>query len=156
MNIKTTVHMSLLAATLAASFQAMAADPAVVFDMGGKFDKSFNQAAYTGIEKWKKETGKKYLSFEVTNPSQREQAIREEHARGLAEAEIARRRLTIKDLFDHWARVEYLPMVTSSEAIEKARIFDADGFNTYFAVASYIERGSRKLDNVHPELSQTA
>jgi hypothetical protein len=39
--------------------------------------------------------------------------------------------------------------VTSiSEAIEKARIFDADGFNTYFAVASYIERGSRKLDNV--------
>ena len=33
-------------------------------------------------------------------------------------------------------------------AIEKARIFNADGFNTYFAVASYIERGSRKLSNV--------
>jgi basic membrane protein A len=82
MNIKTTVHMSLLTATLAASFQAMAADPAVVFDMGGKFDKSFNEAAYTGIEKWKKETGKKYLQFEITNESQREQAIRRMAERG--------------------------------------------------------------------------
>lgn len=82
MNIKTTVHMSLLAATLAASFQAMAADPAIVFDMGGKFDKSFNEAAYTGIEKWKKETGKKYLQFEITNESQREQAIRRMAERG--------------------------------------------------------------------------
>ncbi len=82
MNVKSTVHMSLLAATLAASFQAIAADPAVVFDMGGKFDKSFNEAAYTGIEKWKKETGKKYLSFEITNESQREQAIRRMAERG--------------------------------------------------------------------------
>jgi basic membrane protein A and related proteins len=76
MTMKSTVRMTLLAATLAASFQAMAADPAVVFDMGGKFDKSFNEAAYNGIEKWKKETGKNYLSFEITNESQREQAIR--------------------------------------------------------------------------------
>ena len=76
MNVKSTMRLSVLAATLAASFHAMAAEPAVVFDMGGKFDKSFNEAAYNGIEKWKKETGGKYLSFEVTNPSQREQAIR--------------------------------------------------------------------------------
>jgi basic membrane protein A and related proteins len=76
MTMKSTVRMTLLAATLAASFQAMAAEPAVVFDMGGKFDKSFNEAAFHGIEKWKKETGKNYLSFEITNESQREQAIR--------------------------------------------------------------------------------
>jgi basic membrane protein A and related proteins len=76
MTMKSTVRLTLLAATLAASFQAMAAEPAVVFDMGGKFDKSFNEAAYNGIEKWKKETGKNYLSFEITNESQREQAIR--------------------------------------------------------------------------------
>jgi basic membrane protein A and related proteins len=76
MTMKSTIRMTLLAATLAASFQAMAAEPAVVFDMGGKFDKSFNEAAYNGIEKWKKETGKNYLSFEITNESQREQAIR--------------------------------------------------------------------------------
>ena len=52
------------------------ADPAVVFDMGGKFDKSFNEAAYRGMEKWKKENGKKYFEFEISNESQREQAIR--------------------------------------------------------------------------------
>ncbi|WP_425353625.1 BMP family lipoprotein [Rhodoferax aquaticus] len=71
----TTARLGLLAAALMASFHAMA-EPAVVFDMGGKFDKSFNEAAFTGMEKWKKETGKTYLSFEITNESQREQAIR--------------------------------------------------------------------------------
>ncbi len=55
---------------------ALWAEPAVVFDMGGKFDKSFNEAAYNGMEKWKKETGKKYLEFEISNESQREQALR--------------------------------------------------------------------------------
>ena len=50
--------------------------------MGGKFDKSFNEAAYNGIERWKKETGKTYLEFEVSNPTQREQAIRRMAERG--------------------------------------------------------------------------
>ncbi len=52
------------------------AEPAVIFDMGGKFDKSFNQAGYDGAERWKKETGKPYLEFEISNPAQREQALR--------------------------------------------------------------------------------
>jgi basic membrane protein A and related proteins len=50
--------------------------PAVIFDMGGKFDKSFNEAAYNGAEKFKAETGIDYLEFEVTNESQRDQALR--------------------------------------------------------------------------------
>ncbi len=50
--------------------------PAVVFDMGGKFDKSFNEGVYHGAEKFKKEFGINYRSFEVTNETQREQAIR--------------------------------------------------------------------------------
>jgi basic membrane protein A and related proteins len=64
------------AAPVAAAPEAAAGQPAVIFDMGGKFDKSFNEAAYNGAEQWKKESGKQYLEFEVTNPSQREQAIR--------------------------------------------------------------------------------
>ena len=52
------------------------AQPAIIFDIGGKFDKSFNEAGLAGMERWKKETGKPYLEFEVTNESQREQAIR--------------------------------------------------------------------------------
>ncbi|OYU43766.1 MAG: BMP family ABC transporter substrate-binding protein [Burkholderiales bacterium PBB4] len=75
MNLKKTARWGLLAASLVGSLHAMA-DPAVVFDMGGKFDKSFNEAAFRGMEKWKKDTGKNYLSFEIANESQREQALR--------------------------------------------------------------------------------
>ena len=56
--------------------------PAVVFDMGGKFDKSFNEAAYTGAERFKKETGIAYRDFEVTHETQREQAQRNMARRG--------------------------------------------------------------------------
>jgi basic membrane protein A and related proteins len=75
MKFQTTARLGLFAAAIAASFSVMA-EPAIVFDMGGKFDKSFNEAAFQGMEKWKKETGKPYLEFEISNESQREQAIR--------------------------------------------------------------------------------
>ncbi len=63
---------------------ASAADiaPAVVFDMGGKFDKSFNQGVYEGVERFKEETGIEYREFEVTNETQREQALRRFAQRG--------------------------------------------------------------------------
>lgn len=64
-----------------ASLAAMA-DPAVIFDMGGKFDKSFNESAYRGVERWKQETGKNYLEFEISNDTQRVQAIRRMAERG--------------------------------------------------------------------------
>jgi basic membrane protein A len=75
MQHKSILKLGVLAASLAASFAAMA-EPAIIYDLGGKFDKSFNEAAYNGMEKWKKDTGKKYLEFEVTNESQREQSVR--------------------------------------------------------------------------------
>ncbi len=75
MQFSTLARLSLVSAAIAASF-AVAAEPAIVYDMGGKFDKSFNEAAYVGMENWKKETGKPYLEFEIANESQREQAIR--------------------------------------------------------------------------------
>lgn len=52
------------------------ADPAVIYDLGGKFDKSFNEAAYNGAEQWKKETGGTYHDLEIQAESQREQALR--------------------------------------------------------------------------------
>ena len=70
---------ALLAAGVAGFGAAQAADkpgPAVIYDLGGKFDKSFNEAAYDGAERWKKESGKTYRDFEITNASQREQALR--------------------------------------------------------------------------------
>jgi len=79
MNI--THRLGLFAFAVATSLSARA-EPAVVFDMGGKFDKSFNEAAYNGIERWKKETGKPYLEFEISNETQREQALRRMAERG--------------------------------------------------------------------------
>jgi basic membrane protein A len=73
---------ALAAAALATLSAAALADPAVIYDMGGKFDKSFNQAGFDGAEKWKKETGKSYLEFEISNPTQREQAKRRMAERG--------------------------------------------------------------------------
>jgi len=52
------------------------ADPAVIYDLGGKFDKSFNEAAYNGAEQWKKETGGTYHDLEIQAEAQREQAVR--------------------------------------------------------------------------------
>ena len=62
--------------------QVMAYKPAVVFDMGGKFDKSFNEGIWNGLEKFRKETGIKYREFEVQQEAQREQFLRKLAKRG--------------------------------------------------------------------------
>jgi len=66
----TAISLSGLAAALAEG------EPAVQFDMGGKFDKSFNESAFNGAEMWKKESGKSYMEFEIQNADQREQGLR--------------------------------------------------------------------------------
>jgi basic membrane protein A len=57
-----------IVALAAMSASALAADikPAIIYDLGGKFDKSFNEAAYTGAEKFKTETGIEYRDFEIS------------------------------------------------------------------------------------------
>ncbi len=47
-------------AALALSAAAALADPAIIFDLGGKFDKSFNEAAFNGAQRWAEETGGSY------------------------------------------------------------------------------------------------
>ena len=58
------------------------AKPGLLYNMGGKFDKSFNEAAYNGAEAFKADTGIEYLEFEPTNEAQREQALRKMAQRG--------------------------------------------------------------------------
>jgi basic membrane protein A and related proteins len=74
-----------LMAASAMSVSAFAQDiaPAIVYDLGGKFDKSFNEAAYNGAEAFKKETGIEYKDFEVQQEAQREQALRRFAEEGL-------------------------------------------------------------------------
>lgn len=69
-------------AALALAAACARAEPAVIYDMGGKFDKSFNEAAYRGLLQYKKDTGKPALEFEVSNETQREQALRRMAERG--------------------------------------------------------------------------
>jgi basic membrane protein A len=52
------------------------ADPALIFDLGGKFDKSFNEAAFDGAQRWANETGGSFREIELQNEAQREQALR--------------------------------------------------------------------------------
>ena len=49
--------------------------PAVVYDMGGKFDKSFNEGVYNGVKRFTEETGIEVMEFEVTNEAQRQRAM---------------------------------------------------------------------------------
>ena len=72
----------LVAGSLQAASHSEEISPAVVFDMGGKFDKSFNQGVNDGVQRFKEETGIEYREFEVTNETQREQAIRRMAQRG--------------------------------------------------------------------------
>ena len=77
----------LLAAALVVLLSAGAARaaevaPAVVFDMGGKFDKSFNQGVHDGAEAFTKASGIAVREFEPQNDTQREQALRNFARRG--------------------------------------------------------------------------
>jgi len=80
MRIKTIIA----AAAIAVTSTAVSADmkPAVIYDMGGKFDKSFNEGVYNGVKKFTDETGIEVMEFEVTNETQREQAMRRMAERG--------------------------------------------------------------------------
>ena len=64
------------AASLALFAGVASAEPAIIFDLGGKFDKSFNEAAFAGATKWATETGGTFKEIEMQDEAQREQALR--------------------------------------------------------------------------------
>ncbi|MCU6434737.1 BMP family ABC transporter substrate-binding protein [Undibacterium sp. Jales W-56] len=73
-------HLCLTMTAVSSLFAAnvRAADPklAVIYDAGGKFDKSFNQSASEGAERFKKETKIAYLEVQVASDTQTEQVLR--------------------------------------------------------------------------------
>lgn len=66
----------LIGATALSLSAASVAAPAVIYDLGGKFDKSFNESAYNGAKRWEEETGGKFAEVELQSDAQREQALR--------------------------------------------------------------------------------
>ena len=69
-------HFLGAAATLALTAGLASAEPALIYDLGGKFDKSFNEAAFGGAQRWATETGGTYKELEMQSEAQREQALR--------------------------------------------------------------------------------
>ncbi|MEM9370510.1 MAG: BMP family ABC transporter substrate-binding protein [Pseudomonadota bacterium] len=76
------ILMGAAAVLIATSAAAAEFKPAVIFDMGGKFDKSFNEGVWNGVKRFAEESGVEVMEFEVTNEAQREQAMRRMVSRG--------------------------------------------------------------------------
>lgn len=65
-------------AALLVTAGASAADPklGIVYDAGGKFDKSFNQSAFEGASRFKKETNISFIEVQASSDTQAEQVLR--------------------------------------------------------------------------------
>ncbi|MGF1630491.1 MAG: BMP family protein [Kiloniellaceae bacterium] len=74
----------LLAAAFCLLAGAAFAQPAVIYSVGGKFDGSFNEAAYVGAERYREETGADYGEFEIASPAQSLQALKTFAQRGFS------------------------------------------------------------------------
>ncbi len=70
-------------ATLALTAGAAFAEPALIYDLGGKFDKSFNEAAFNGAQQFAEATGGSFRDIELQSEAQREQALRRFAERGM-------------------------------------------------------------------------
>jgi len=71
---KSGVFAAAFAAALAAT--AAFAEPAIVYSVGGKFDGSFNESAYSGVKRFQDETGDPVREFELERDAQSLQALR--------------------------------------------------------------------------------
>ncbi|MEM7487931.1 MAG: BMP family ABC transporter substrate-binding protein [Pseudomonadota bacterium] len=69
-------------ALIAGAAAAQDAEPGLIIDLGGKFDKSFNESAFNGAQRWVEETGGEYAETELSNEAQREQTMRRMAERG--------------------------------------------------------------------------
>ena len=61
---------------VATAYAADAVKPAVIYDLGGKFDKSFNEGVFNGATKFAKDSGVAFRDLEIQNDAQREQVLR--------------------------------------------------------------------------------
>ncbi|MEM9633177.1 MAG: BMP family ABC transporter substrate-binding protein [Pseudomonadota bacterium] len=80
LRLNSTVFSAVFAAALTAT--AAWADPAIVYSVGGKFDGSFNESAYSGVKRFQDETGQDVREFELERDAQSLQAMRNFASRG--------------------------------------------------------------------------
>ncbi|SCX30105.1 Purine nucleoside receptor A [Agrobacterium sp. DSM 25558] len=88
-------NIALLAGTALFTFmsvQGATAEPfkgAVVYGLGGKFDKSFNEGIATGVKRFKTEKKEEVIEFEISTEAQRPQAIERALRAGAQEVIVA-------------------------------------------------------------------
>lgn len=68
--------------TPASLASAQSFKPVLLYDIGGKFDKSFNEAAFRGAEQFARKTGIEFRDFEPNSETQYEQALKRFARRG--------------------------------------------------------------------------
>ena len=73
---KSALLASVFAGGLVSAAYAVDVKPAVLYDLGHKFDASFNEGVFHGAERFKKETGIDYRDLEIQNDAEREQDLR--------------------------------------------------------------------------------
>ncbi|HEX9171028.1 MAG TPA: BMP family ABC transporter substrate-binding protein [Telluria sp.] len=74
-------QLTMTIAALCVAGSAAAAAPttpklAIVYDAGGKFDKSFNQSAFEGADRFRKETKIPFMEVQASSDTQAEQVLR--------------------------------------------------------------------------------
>lgn len=74
--------LALVISSLSTMTMAEDIKPAIVYDLGTKFDKSFNEGVSNGAKRFTEETKLEVREFEPANDSQIEQAIRKMASRG--------------------------------------------------------------------------
>jgi basic membrane protein A len=74
------VFSAVFATVLAAP--AVMADPAIVYSVGGKFDGSFNESAFTGVKRFEEATDQTVREFTLERDAQSLQALRNFASRG--------------------------------------------------------------------------
>lgn len=70
------LSMTIAALCLAGSAAAATPKLGIVYDAGGKFDKSFNQSAFEGAQRFTKETGVSVIEAQASSDTQAEQVLR--------------------------------------------------------------------------------
>src|SRR3546814_15011433 len=73
-----TIFIAVLLCLFAGTAEAR---PAVIYSVGGKFDGSFNEAAWVGAERYREETDESYGAFEIASPAQSLQALQRSEER---------------------------------------------------------------------------
>ena len=127
----TAVGLGLLAVEAAPAAAENDAAPGIVYALGTKFDKSFNESAWQGAERFKAQTGVAYREIEITNDSQRVQALAEliRHGAPVVVAVGFDQRVAVETVADRFpqARITIIDTVVDKPNVQSVIFREQEG-----------------------------